>query len=84
MAVLYHANGFLQRAHYHHRRLHFLRSSLPLPLDNCHILFSVDIGKPPSHLPIIDGGEGTPELVVIGQEWPEKRGQDINIAKSTL
>lgn len=44
----------------------------------------LDIGKPPSHLPIIDGGEGTPELIVIGQEWPEKRGQDINMAKSTL
>ena len=118
MAVLYHVNGYLQRAYYHHHyngiciehhhhHHHYHHPNLCdlyhylLTRDNmnkikiiiiitmvafivCHILFSVDIGEPPSHLPIIDGGEGTPELIVIGQEWPEKRGQDINMAKSTL
>ena len=32
-------------------------------------LFLADIGNPPQHLPIIDGGEGTPKLVIIGQDF---------------
>ena len=32
-------------------------------------LLLADIGNPPQHLPIIDGGEGTPKLVIIGQDF---------------
>ena len=32
-------------------------------------LLLTDIGNPPQRIPIIDGGEGTPKLVIIGQDF---------------
>ncbi|XP_068737677.1 platelet-activating factor acetylhydrolase 2, cytoplasmic-like [Montipora capricornis] len=34
-----------------------------------HLSRHLDIGNPPQHLPIIDGGEDTPKLVIIGQDY---------------
>ncbi|XP_067046198.1 platelet-activating factor acetylhydrolase 2, cytoplasmic-like [Acropora muricata] len=50
-----------------------LSPSISLSL-NCqaiwaHLSRHLDIGNPPQHLPIIDGGEGTPKLVIIGQDF---------------
>ena len=30
------------------------------------------IGNPPLHEPILDGGEGTPEHIIIGPEMPPR------------
>ena len=30
------------------------------------------IGYPPPHEPILDGGEGTPEHIIIGPEMPPR------------
>jgi len=34
------------------------------------------IGDPPQHEPILDGGEGTPEYIIIGPEMPPRPGDE--------
>jgi len=46
---------------------------------------SSDIGNPPQHLPIIDGGNGKPEQIIIGPEMtPPKENPDVNSVQSSL
>jgi len=45
----------------------------------------LDIGNPPQHLPIIDGGDGKPEQIIIGPEMtPPKENPDVNSVQSSL
>ena len=44
-----------------------------------------DIGNPPLREPIIDGGEGTPEYIIIGPEFTTKEERKkLDMVQSSL